>query len=181
MISLDTILEIALGINTPHALYPDFGKHFDQVQARCEKRFYSPFWKLERWLNIGEEKRVQNYLRKINHSLQTIIDNHPGKGKDILSQFMNSDYNYKKNNHSAYLRDVIVNFMVAGRDTTASALTWAIYELTRHPEIVERLRMECNSMDCTIKSLQEMIYLDGFIHGILRLYPPIPVDWSLCS
>ncbi len=191
--TLDTILETGLGMDTPQALYPEFGMHFDRVQARCEKRFYTPFWKLERWLDIGEEKRVRQYLNKINKSLQIIIDNHPGEGKDILSQFMNSNHskNYSKldsnlnsnldsNHHSTYLRDVIVNFMVAGRDTTASALTWAIYELTRHPEIVERLRAECNSMDCSMKSLQEMNYLDGYIHEILRLYPPIPIDCKVC-
>lgn len=179
--TMDTILEIGIGVESSDSLCPDFGIYFDSVQARCEKRFYSPLWKLERWLNIGEEKRVKNYLRKINKSLQTIIENHPGKGKDILSQFMNSDYNnYKTNNNSTYLRDVIVNFMVAGRDTTASALTWAIYELTRNQDILERLRIECNSKEFSMKSLQEMNYLNGYIHEILRLYPPIPVDCKVC-
>ena len=186
--TLDTILEIGLGIDTPQALYPEFGKHFDYLQARCEKRFYTPFWKLERWLNIGEEKEMQQYLNKINHSLQIIIDNHQGKGKDILSQFMTSNNinninnisNDPTNNRSTYLRDVIVNFIVAGRDTTASALTCAIYELGRNPDIMERLRTELKSGECTMKSLQKMIYLDGFIHEILRLYPPIPVDCKVC-
>jgi cytochrome P450 len=70
--------------------------------------------------------------------------------------------------------------MVAGRDTTASALTWAIYELGRNPDILKRLQQEVNSKDCTMKSFQEMIYLNGFIHEILRLYPPIPVDCKVC-
>ena len=181
--TMDTILEIGIGVKGSDTLCPDFGIYFDRVQARCEKRFYSPFWKLERWLNIGEEKRVKNYLRKINQSLQTMIENHPGKGKDILSQFMNSDYKIYRTNlddHSTYLRDVIVNFMVAGRDTTASALTWAIYELGRNPDIMEILRKEVTSKDCTMKSLQEMNYLNGYIHEILRLYPPIPVDCKVC-
>ena len=83
-------------------------------------------------------------------------------------------------NSNNYLRDVIINFMVAGRDTTASALTWAIYELGRNPDILKRLQQEVNSKDCTMKSFQEMIYLNGFIHEILRLYPPIPVDCKVC-
>lgn len=175
--TMDTILEIGIGIDNPDKLYPDFGKHFDSVQARCEKRFYSPLWKLEKWLNIGEEKIINNNLKNINLSIQTIIENHPGKGNDILSQFIKLDIT---NNNSTYLRDVIINFMVAGRDTTASALTWAIYELGRNPDIMEILRKELNSGNCTMKSLQEMKYLDGFIHEILRLYPPIPVDCKIC-
>ena len=31
-----------------------------------------------------------------------------------------------------------------------------------------------------MKSLQKMNYLDGFIHEILRLYPPIPIDCKVC-
>ena len=34
-----------------------------------------------------------------------------------------------------YLRDLVVNFMIAGRDTTASGLSWTIYELCQHPQV----------------------------------------------
>jgi cytochrome P450 len=40
------------------------------------------------------------------------------------------------------LRDQLVAVLLAGRDTTASSLSWTIYELGRHPEVVARLRAE---------------------------------------
>lgn len=40
------------------------------------------------------------------------------------------------------LRDQILTILVAGRDTTASALSWVFYELARHPEITRKLRAE---------------------------------------
>lgn len=40
------------------------------------------------------------------------------------------------------LRDQILAILVAGRDTTASALSWVFYELARHPEITRKLRAE---------------------------------------
>lgn len=40
------------------------------------------------------------------------------------------------------LRDQISAILMAGRDTTASALSWAFYELARHPEITRKLRAE---------------------------------------
>lgn len=40
------------------------------------------------------------------------------------------------------LRDQILALLVAGRDTTASALSWVFYELARHPEITRKLRAE---------------------------------------
>jgi cytochrome P450 len=40
------------------------------------------------------------------------------------------------------LRDQIIGVLLAGRDTTASALSWTFYELGRHPEVVQKLRDE---------------------------------------
>ena len=40
------------------------------------------------------------------------------------------------------LRDQIFAILMAGRDTTASALSWVFYELARHPEITRKLRAE---------------------------------------
>jgi cytochrome P450 len=40
------------------------------------------------------------------------------------------------------LRDQLVAILLAGRDTTASTLSWTFYELARHPEAVEKLRAE---------------------------------------
>lgn len=40
------------------------------------------------------------------------------------------------------LRDQLVAVMLAGRDTTASTLSWTFYELARHPEALKKLREE---------------------------------------
>lgn len=40
------------------------------------------------------------------------------------------------------LRDQLVAVLLAGRDTTASSLSWLFYELARHPEVVKKLRKE---------------------------------------
>ena len=40
------------------------------------------------------------------------------------------------------LRDIVLNFMIAGRDTTACALAWAFFELAKAPACQQRLRDE---------------------------------------
>jgi hypothetical protein len=40
------------------------------------------------------------------------------------------------------LRDQLVSMLLAGRDTTASTLSWTFYELAKHPEVFQRLRAE---------------------------------------
>lgn len=40
------------------------------------------------------------------------------------------------------LRDQLMSILLAGRDTTAAALTWSVFELARNPRVVEKLRAE---------------------------------------
>ncbi len=39
----------------------------------------------------------------------------------------------------AFLRDVVINFLLAGRDTTASTLTWLFYNLARTPHAEQKV------------------------------------------
>jgi cytochrome P450 len=45
-----------------------------------------------------------------------------------------------------YLVDIILNFIIAGRDTTANTLSWATYEMTRLPEEAAALRAEVDQV-----------------------------------
>src|SRR5690606_4729245 len=60
--------------------------------------------------------------------------------KDLLSRFMgltNEETGLPFDDD--YLRDVVMNFFIAGRDTTACLLTWTFYMLSQHPEIEQRV------------------------------------------
>lgn len=65
------------------------------------------------------------------------------------------------------LRHQIVAVLLASLDTTAAALSWTFYELSRHPEIVKRLREEIiqtvglNELP-TYDNLKNMKYLQVF-------------------
>ncbi|KAF8219014.1 cytochrome P450 monooxygenase pc-3 [Tricholoma matsutake] len=75
------------------------------------------------------------------------------------------------------LKDELLNLLLAGRDTTASTLTFSIYMLTQHPHIALRLREEVlgnvGQSRPTFEQLKDMKYLRAFINETLRLYPPI--------
>lgn len=45
------------------------------------------------------------------------------------------------------LRDIILNFVIAGRDTTAVTLSWMIYRLTQHPEVADKLYEELQKFE----------------------------------
>ncbi|KAF7301055.1 Glycosyltransferase family 39 protein [Mycena indigotica] len=79
------------------------------------------------------------------------------------------------------IRDEILNMLVAGRDTTAATITFAIYMLADHPDKARRLREEIlNQVGPTRRpthdDIKNMPYLRAFINETLRLYPPVPID-----
>ncbi|KFA76367.1 hypothetical protein S40288_07123 [Stachybotrys chartarum IBT 40288] len=82
------------------------------------------------------------------------------------------------------LRDQIVAILLAGRDTTASTLSWIIYELSRHPEMVVKLRQEIletigSERTPSFEDLKNMSYLKAIINETLRLYPVVPFNVRL--
>jgi cytochrome P450 len=67
----------------------------------------------------------------------------------------------------AEIRDELVTLLVAGHETTATALAWALERLARHPEAWTRLREEV--------AAGEEAYLDAVIKETLRLRPVLPI------
>jgi cytochrome P450 len=79
------------------------------------------------------------------------------------------------------LRDQIIAVLLAGRDTTASTLSWTFYELARHPEAFKKLRQEIidtiGTVDApTYDDLKGMKYLQYTMNETLRLYPVVPFN-----
>ncbi|OBZ76028.1 hypothetical protein A0H81_03501 [Grifola frondosa] len=76
------------------------------------------------------------------------------------------------------LRDETLNILLAGRDTTASALTFAIYLLCEHPAVLKRLREEIlqyvgPTRRPTYDNIREMRYLRAFLNGepSVKIFP----------
>ncbi|KAG1855866.1 cytochrome P450 [Suillus tomentosus] len=70
--------------------------------------------------------------------------------------------------------------LLAGYETTSISLTWALIELSRHPDVQTRLREELLTFgaDPTYDQLKANLpYLDAVVHEILRLHPPV-VEFS---
>ena len=65
----------------------------------------------------------------------------------------------------AELRDELMTLLVAGHETTATALAWAFERLVRHPAALARLREEADAGDDT--------YLDAVVKETLRSRPVV--------
>ena len=79
------------------------------------------------------------------------------------------------------IRDQAVSVLLAGRDTTAATLSWAVYELSNYPQVYAKLRTEIlnrvgPTRAPTYEDLKNMPYLRHTINETLRLYPAVPYN-----
>jgi len=76
------------------------------------------------------------------------------------------------------VRDAIFTILIAGHDTTALALAWALAEIVPRPEVVDRLTGELRRVTGggppEAEQLPALEYLDGAIRESLRLRPVVP-------
>jgi len=91
------------------------------------------------------------------------------------------DHLVQQTDDDTIIRDETLNIMIAGRDTTMATLTFVIYCLSRHPEVLAKLRNEILSTigktsTPTIEDVRQCKYLRAVINETLRLYPPVPFD-----
>ncbi|XP_028776823.1 cytochrome P450 704C1 [Neltuma alba] len=202
--TLDSIFQVAFGTELGSMCGSNeegrrFADAFDTSSATTLFRYVDVFWRLKKFLNIGSEARLRKNTKILNdfvfklintriQQLQTSKDSANKRG-DILSRFLQTD-----EFDATYLRDIILNFVIAGKDTTAATLAWFIYMLCKHPAVQEKVAQEVkeaiNKKDIsssrefvsrlTDEALEKMNYLHAAITETLRLYPAVPVDAKMC-
>jgi len=105
--------------------------------------------------------------------------------KDLLALFLQAAKREGSTvcQSTQYLRDVVLNFVIAGRDTTACTLSWMFYILSTHPDIQRRILEEVDrcaplGTEPTLSQLHasNMPQLHALLYEALRLYPPVPLD-----
>ncbi|KAL4133394.1 hypothetical protein PRIC2_003712 [Phytophthora ramorum] len=180
-----------------------FQAAFDSAQRLTAQRFVRPrwFWKMQRRLGLGAEDQLQLDIKEIDAAVLNIVqrvlsqralvpDDGAPKSTNMLSLFLDTIAKSPKAEEQlydpAYLRDVVVNFLVAGRDTTAQALSWFFYNVSQNPHVEAKLRREIykklpelvNSEVCvpTLQQVNRLVYLEAVMKETLRLYPPVPMS-----
>ncbi|OAQ59681.1 cytochrome P450 78A3 [Pochonia chlamydosporia 170] len=101
---------------------------------------------------------------------------------DIISVALESD---------AFSDDDLVNqmmtFLLAGHETTATAMAWALYVLCKHPDIQTKLRKEIQSKlpslddDITATDIDNCSYLQAFCNEVLRVWAPVALTMRVAA
>ncbi len=115
---------------------------------------------------------------------QRRLDPSVAERDDILSLLVQARHEDGEPMSDSELRDELMTLLVAGHETTATSLAWAIERLVRHPEKLERLRDEALAggeyaggaqSDSQSDERRTMPYADATVKEILRLRPVLPL------
>ena len=124
--------------------------------------------------------RFRSAVKVLDRIVYRLIDERRRSGQesnDLLSMLLHArdaDSGESMNDHQ--LRDEVMTIFLAGHETTAVALTWTWYLLSRHPEIARRVRIELAEVlggrTPTVEDLPNLSYTRTVIDESMRLYPP---------
>ncbi|WP_225725743.1 MULTISPECIES: cytochrome P450 [unclassified Nocardia] len=96
---------------------------------------------------------------------------------DILSALLNCTYDDGSPISDADLCEQLRTLLVAGHETTATTLVWALFHLHREPALLGPLRAEvlAAGRGASATELAGLPYLDAVCQETLRLHPPVPI------
>jgi cytochrome P450 len=174
-------LEIALRTffgSTLGADGPEFAESMKAIHEISAKRVWNITGISER-LPTRENRRFNHAVGFLRGVVERIIaERHSGleASDDLLGILMSArDADTNEAMNDRQLRDEVMTLMLAGHDTTATMVAWAILILSQHPEHLERLRAEADEALVgrlpTSADLKSLDYTKRVIHEIARLRP----------
>ena len=122
---------------------------------------------LPQWLPTPRTLRTRRAVRDLHGLIDDLVEAREREGlrEDLLSMLLDVGLERR------LVRDQLVTLFLAGHETTSHALTWALWLLSQHPEVRERLEAEVDAAD-ELSEQTELPLTDAVAAEAMRLYPP---------
>src|SRR3954469_5604284 len=152
--------------------FPVLGEH-------ARRRAVNPLAAPPTWPTPANRRalRAQHDIYGVCDALIAARRAHPTGGEDLLSLLI-AARDEGEGLDDGETRDQILIFLLAGHDTTAIALTFALHLLGRHPDVQRRVHEEVDAVlgdrRPTAADVEALSYTTMVLKGQMRLYPPAP-------
>jgi cytochrome P450 len=158
----------------------DVGTSLTLVLEETSRRIHSP-WDFQERIPTPSNRRFDQALDRLNRAVHRIINERrrePAAGDDLLSMLMSArDDETGSQMTDQQLRDEVMTFFLAGHETTAVALTWLWYLLSKHVDARRRVEEEADRVLGgrlpTIADMPKLTYTKLVVQESMRLYPPV--------
>jgi cytochrome P450 len=142
------------------------------------------FVPLPRWLPRGHRAQTRTSARAIRGLIAQMVETRAAEiaagtaPDDLATKIMTTpDPETGACFEPCEMVDQVAIFFLAGHETSASALSWAIYLLARYPEWQERVAAEASALPDPLEfgAMSGLRVTRDVFREALRLYPPVPM------
>lgn len=103
----------------------------------------------------------------------------PAAHNDLLDMLLNASDDNGELMSDKQIRDEVTTIFSAGHETTANLLSWTLYLLARHPDVLAKLRQELDTLlqgkVPTAEDLQQLVYTRAVLNESMRFRPPVGI------
>jgi cytochrome P450 len=166
-------------------VFEEFHKTVLGIQNDCTKVALYPFEFMDT-LPLSANIKFKKYSATIHKIIDNIIQkrlNNPNKDsyKDLLARYLKQIETENKNFSMVELRNELVTLLIAGNETTALTISWALLELARpeNNDYQKRLIQEVKNTSLpsgeenTFQFLKQVPFMSQVINETLRMYPAV--------
>ncbi|KAJ4987300.1 cytochrome P450 [Stagonosporopsis vannaccii] len=164
----------------------DFANSFDQAQAGVAMAArMGELW----WLAFDKtfRRHRDTCWQFIDHYVQKALSQEKKSEKQTSNgkqKYVFLDALAESTRDPVELRSHMISILLAGRDTTASLLSFVYTAFIQHPEVYQKFRNIVleefgtyqNPQNITFSSLKSCNYLQWILNETLRLHPVVPLD-----
>ena len=189
--SVDVLTSLAFGqdLNTVEEEKAPIQQHMNVVLPTIEARLKIPvpYW---RYFKLDKDKAVDESMKILDETVVKFIEVGRQRIKEnpnlieepsnlLEAMLVSTDDNGSKFTDEEIFHN-IMNFWIAGENTTSGTISWLAYHIANYPEVQQKLQEEADRVlgeDPIItdfKQINQLTYLDAVLQESMRLRPVVP-------
>ena len=184
-LAADIIFRVLFSVPITDALASAVFTRFQAYQRAGPLVNLGAFLSLPRWVPRLHRGAARNAARDIRAAMAGLVDRRASEisagqaPDDLATRLMTAkDPETGQGLDRNAMIDQVAIFFLAGHETSAAALSWALYLVAGDPGVSARVREEIAALDpenLTISDVSKLGFTRNVFRETLRLYPPVPM------